>query len=222
MAITGAIFDCDATLLDSVPMWQEIVPRTFSRYTDADLEAHIQQTITMPLDDAMRFFIDTFHPDVSLEELSKTIKAEVRRGYAENCPVYPDMLALIQELKQKGIPMAVASCTSKNELEHGLKAQKLYDYFDYVFSAADGYPGKERPDVFLAAQKALNTPLQTTWVFEDSLVAAKTAREAGFAVAGLIRKNNWHDTSRLREIASIARSEDEPWITYADLVAYER
>lgn len=220
MAITGAIFDCDATLLDAVPMWKETIPRVLGRYTDKDLETHIQASITTPLDTAMHNFIVNFQPDVSEEELLRVVKEEVRKGYIHRTSVYPDMLAILAELKEAHIPMAVASCTSKTELLAALNAHHLLPFFDRVFSAADGYPGKEKPNVFNAAQEALGTSRDTTWVFEDSPTAARTARDAGFKVVGLIREHNWLDTTCLQEIAHIAKREDEPYITYKELAEY--
>jgi beta-phosphoglucomutase-like phosphatase (HAD superfamily) len=53
---------------------------------------------------------------------------------------------------------------------------------------------KEFPDVFIAAQKAIGTELEQTWVFEDSLVALKTASKAGFKTVGIYDKFNFgHD-----------------------------
>ena len=61
----------------------------------------------------------------------------------------------------------------------------LGQYFSAVFTCTEVGAGKGRPDVYEAALSALGTPRENTWVFEDSLFAMRTAKAAGFPVAGV-------------------------------------
>lgn len=220
MAVDGVIFDADGTLIDSVAMWKEVVPRVLGQYTSEDISEHMERSQTVPLDTAMKNFVEAYEVDVSVEELTAHMKREVQKGYKELTHAYEDTVSLVKELYAAHIPIAVASCTSYDELVVGLKTHGLFDYFDTVISAADGYPGKEEPDVFIAAAEALSTPRATTWVIEDALVAARSAQRAGFPVVGLIREGNWGDTSEFAEFCEIAKRSTDPFISLEELKNY--
>ena len=61
--------------------------------------------------------------------------------------------------------------------------------------------GKERPDIYLAAAKALGTHPADTWVFEDALYAIKTAKAAGFYTVGLYDETSRNDQEAIAGLA---------------------
>ncbi|MBQ9115919.1 MAG: HAD-IA family hydrolase, partial [Clostridia bacterium] len=51
--------------------------------------------------------------------------------------------------------------------------------------------GKDKPDIYIAAQKALGLNTEDICVFEDSYVALETAKKAGFKTVGIYDKYNY-------------------------------
>ena len=220
MSIDGAIFDMDMTILDSRTMWRTRMPQFLKQYCDEQLDEHMERSSTHPMNTALKFFCDMYRPDLDPESLYEPALDYIKEGYLREVDVYPDTVALIKELHEEHIPLAVASCTPKPLIIPALTTHNLLGYFDVVVSAADGHPGKHEPDVFDDALARLGTPRETTWIFEDSPIAARTARGAGYHVVGFHRKQKWEDTSCLQDIVTIFKSYEDSPITLDEIKAY--
>ena len=62
------------------------------------------------------------------------------------------------------------------------------------------YGSKSRPDVYFASARSLGSAPEHTIVFEDALHAARTAKEAGFLVAGVYDPSAEGDQEALKKI----------------------
>ena len=87
------------------------------------------------------------------------------------------------------------------QLNIALEKCNLAEFFtpETVISCSDIGVGKERPDVFLASAKVMDTPVDKTVVFEDSALALETAKKAGFATVGVYDS---HQTAQERLVAA--------------------
>jgi len=108
----------------------------------------------------------------------------------EGADVDKGTVALIHELRDRGIHVAVAS-SSKN-CESILRRAGLLNLFearvDGVESARLSLQGKPHPDIFLEAARRLGVSPQDTVVVEDATAGVKAGREGGFGlVVGLDR-----------------------------------
>ena len=185
MDIQGIIFDMDGTLLDSMGMWRTIFPAYFSSYvTREQAEAHMAEAETMNMDSSLTRFIEHYDIPLTLQELKRGLVDQAREAYAQQ-EILPGAKDFLDQVAAAHIPMAIASCTELELVQFALDHFGLAGYFDAVFSASMGYPSKSSPDIYLAAAKALGTDPQKTLVAEDALVAAASAKEAGFLTLGL-------------------------------------
>ncbi len=108
----------------------------------------------------------------------------------EGADVDQGTVALIHELRGRGIRVAVAS-SSKN-CEPILRRVGLLDLFearvDGVESARLSLQGKPHPDIFLEAARRLGVSPEKAVVVEDATAGVKAGREGGFGlVVGLDR-----------------------------------
>ena len=97
--------------------------------------------------------------------------------------------------------MCVASATQKDLLSIVVERFGLDRYFSAIISCGDIGKSKEHPDVFLAALEHLGTPIEDTYVFEDSVVAVETAVRAGFGTVGIYDKYGF-DHDRIKSLAT--------------------
>ena len=189
MKITGAIFDMDGTLVDSLSFWDVLWERLGLRYLsdpafrpDPETEKAIR---TLPLAEAMELLHRATGIGADGEELLRVADAMIAAFYAEEVELKPGARELLEHLYQKGIPMCVASATARKHLDAVIAKFGLSSYFSAIHSCGEGGRGKEHPDVFLAALEALGTEQASTWVFEDSVTALETAARAGFPTVGI-------------------------------------
>lgn len=196
MDVSGAIFDCDGTLVDSMGMW--------SRAWDWLAERHgvpavpLERIESLSLRDTCALFHDELGVAEPTEALYEEVCAHVREAYERDIPLFPGAREFLGELSEAGVPMVVASSTPARELRCALEAHGIDGYFSAVVSTEDvGGRDKEFPDVYLEALRRLGTPRASTWVFEDAPFGVRTARRAGFPVVGLM---NDHDGRREEDV----------------------
>jgi len=98
--------------------------------------------------------------------------------------------------------MCIATATDRHLVEPAVRRTGLDNYFDRIFPCYE-YGGKDRPDIFMSALSYLGTPLPDTYVFEDSLFAIKTAREAGFPIVGIHDRFSDYQTDEIKKMSDI-------------------
>jgi HAD superfamily hydrolase (TIGR01509 family) len=107
--------------------------------------------------------------------------------------VYESTVALIHELKEKGIHVGVAS-SSKNckaVLEKAGIIDLMETRVDGVVSAEIGLKGKPEPDIFTTAADNLGVPYDKAVVIEDAVSGVQAGKAGNFGlVLGVARENN--------------------------------
>ena len=98
--------------------------------------------------------------------------------------------------------MCIASATSPALIDVLMEKFDLKKYIPRLFSCSEVGKGKEHPDVFIKAHEYLGTDKESTWVFEDSVVAIETATEAGYNTVGIYDKFNF-GLERVRELSTV-------------------
>ena len=117
------------------------------------------------------------------EELYREL---VRQG---GMRILPGARELLTALKTSGSPRAIASSTSRANLESIFASTGLGEFFDAVVSAEDVTNGKPAPDVFLKAASLLGVPPERCVVFEDALFGIEAAQRAGMKVVAVATTN---------------------------------
>lgn len=182
--IKAAIFDLDGTLLNSTEMWEtlgecflaefDIAPKNGLRDEIRDLSlpesaAFFKREYSVPLDES-----EILARLVSLSESVYTRGALLKRGVKR----------LLGSLEMLAIKCAVATASDKNLALYALERNCISGYFSGVFSCSD-YGAKTKPDIFLKTADFLGENPAETVVFEDSLTAVRTAKNAGFITAAV-------------------------------------
>lgn len=196
MDVSGVIFDCDGTLVDSMGVWREASAWLIEESGVGDVP--FDRIESLSLRDTCAMLHDEMGAKATADELYEGVCSRVREAYARDVQIMPGARAFLDELAAAGIPMVIASSTPVRELRCALAAHGLEGYFADLVSTEDvGGRDKEFPDVYLEAARRLGTPRETTWVFEDAPFGVRTARRAGFAVVGLF---NDHDGRREEDV----------------------
>ena len=195
MQFSAAIFDMDGTLVDSLCTWEILWTKMGKEYLgDGSFRPSEQDdrlVRTMLLRDAMALIHKNYHIGKSGEELLDFANDMFIHFYREEVCLKPGVQGFLDYLIAQNITMCVASATAKNLVSLAMEHCGLNAYFSCVISCADVGKGKEEPDVFIAACRALGSEIGDTCVFEDSLAAIKTAKKAGFKTVGIFDKNNY-------------------------------
>ncbi|HVU15408.1 MAG TPA: HAD-IA family hydrolase [Candidatus Didemnitutus sp.] len=112
---------------------------------------------------------------------------------SEGVGIYESTIALIGELRDRGIKVGLAT-SSRNAalvLERSHTAHLFATVVDGIVSSQLGLRGKPEPDIFLTAARNLGVPANRTLVVEDAVSGVQAGARGGFGlVIGLARENN--------------------------------
>ncbi len=174
------IFDCDGTLIDSMPLhlsaWR------------AALEAHgfppLQFTHAMHHDFAGmpgHSIVSVLNERFGCHLSPEQVEAEKVKWYlAHHHEVQPLGKVVDVARAAKGrLPMAVASGSDESIVRSSLEAAGILDWFQTVITPVDVARGKPAPDMFLLAASRLGIPPARCLVFEDGRLGVEAAVAAG-------------------------------------------
>lgn len=207
MRLSAAIFDFDGTLGDSLGFWEwqygEFI-RTFGGGRPIVFTPEEDRLFrTSLISDTARLLHQKHGLGESTEALLGYLNDSITVFYKNKIKPKAGVIPFLDFLKEKGLPMCIASATALPELEMAVKSCKMEGYFDRLFSCSQLGFGKERPDIFLKAQEFLGKDISDTWVFEDSLVALETAKGAGFNTVGIFDAQNPYTPEEIGAVSTV-------------------
>ncbi|MBQ1509017.1 MAG: HAD-IA family hydrolase, partial [Erysipelotrichaceae bacterium] len=98
---------------------------------------------------------------------------------SEGVPKRPGTDELLAYLKEKGITMAVATSTHRDNALIMLEKAGIGDYFDLVVCGDDVSRSKPNPDIYLKVAEAYPYEKEDMVIFEDAHNGARAAINAG-------------------------------------------
>ncbi|KUF12972.1 HAD family hydrolase [Streptomyces silvensis] len=201
---TSVIFDLDGTLVDSEPNYFEagrqlLAEHGISDFTWADHETYVgistQETVAQWKE---RYGLSAPLADLLAEKNQRYLALA-----GASTRVFPQMAKFVEALAEAGVPMAVASGSSRAAIEAILAGTGLDARLTTLVSADEVARGKPAPDVFLAAAALLGSDPADCVVLEDAAPGALAARAAGM---------------RCVAVPYVAAQADDPAFASADLL----
>lgn len=197
--IKGAIFDADGTLLDSMEIWEKVTPDYLAKRGHTLTVEMEKKLYSMSLEEGTEYIHDLFGLSETPEQIKAEILATIEDFYKNIVPLKPGVYEYVKKLAAENIPMCVASAGNKELMEAAFTRLGLLQHFKAIITCTELNVNKSVPDIFNKARDILGTKTEETAVFEDSLVAVKTAKAAGFIVVGVDDIFNQDDTQAIKE-----------------------
>jgi len=171
------IFDCDGTLVDSMPVHFVAWHETMSRYGIAFPEDRFYSLGGMPSDRIIQLLAN--EQGITLDAVSVANEKEL--AFLDRIDLLIPIEAVVAVVRQnRGVkPIAVASGGFRAIIQKQLEQIAMHDWFDAVVTAEDTAKHKPEPDVFLEAARQLGTLPEHCIVFEDADLGVEAARRAG-------------------------------------------
>ena len=171
MTFKAILWDMDGTLIDSEPAHE--------RAFHAAIEALGATTPKSTHDDLLgSSFVEVHQKVVEVTGLDLSLQEwlDIKWKYYQLCSegITPlkNSQKILHTFKAKGIPMALVSNSTRNEVTLNLEITELADYFQTTVSRNDVKNGKPAPDGYLAGAKALSVDTSECLVIEDSVTGA--------------------------------------------------
>lgn len=202
MKIKGAIFDLDGTLLDSMPIWENIGSE-YLISKGISPEPGINESLrVMSLCDAALYVKNKYSLPDSTEEMMNDINKMTEFHYFNDVLPKDGIINFLEYLKSKGVKMCIATATDRYLAQAALERNNMSCYFGKIFTCTEVGKGKNKPDIFIEALQYLGMDISSVCVFEDALYAAFTAKNAGFNLCSVFDKSE-PDDQKLKNISDV-------------------
>ncbi len=198
----GLLIDSERPIRDA---WLQV-----ARELGAPLQEHdYLQVVGRGEADSRRLLQQRLGPHVSYDTVRERVGVMLaQRQGAQGFAVKAGVMALLQQLCERGVPCGVASSTQRAEVERRLQQAQLARFFDHLSGGDEVTRGKPHPDLFLlAAQRAQQAP-RACLVFEDSEHGARGAIAAGMSVVIVPDLKMPGDEARAASLAVLASMHD--------------
>jgi HAD superfamily hydrolase (TIGR01509 family) len=199
--VSGAIFDMDGVLLDSMPFWEDLgisCLRDLGIVPDDDL---IDVMRTMTLAQTVEYFSARYGVGLSFMDVYRNMDEKLERFYLTEAQPKQGVREYLGSLKDMGVKMSVLTATESRFATAALERLGLRGFFMHVVSTDDLGTGKDEPAAFEHVLELLGTPKEQTWVYEDSIYALRTAHAAGFPVIGVFDRSSAGCAEEIRALA---------------------
>ena len=201
MKISGAIFDMDGTLTDSMWVWEQIGNKYLNSCGIDPKENVWQRVKSMTMRQTAEYFISEYGLKKTVTEIYSEIYSLLEPIYRDEVFPKDGVVLLLERLKSQGVKMCVATATDVHIVKMVLKNNDILGYFSEVFTCRMVGAGKESPLIYEKALEHLGTPKDETLVFEDALHAVKTAKTAGFPVVGVYDASTDDAATEIKTVA---------------------
>jgi HAD superfamily hydrolase (TIGR01509 family) len=179
------VFDNDGLLLDTEEAWTRAESELFARrgvtFTDENKRELIGSSHTIAAGMIERWLGLPGEGLALMAELHELVMAEATHDVVPR----PGAVELVDALLSAGVPIAVASNSSRDFLDAVLATAGVADRFA-ITVAGDEIPNpKPAPDIYLEACRRLGADPARSVGLEDSPVGAAAAKAAGLTVIGV-------------------------------------
>ena len=202
-SMTGAIFDLDGTLLDSMHIWSEIGLKFLKNEGVTPPPGASEEFVKLSLVQAAEFYIKNYAPEKIVLDIVKSINALVEDFYFNEVLLKTGVREFLEFLKERNVKMCVATATDKYMVEKALERNGIRDYFSEIFTCTNVGAGKDSPIIYDKALEHLGTEKNTTFIFEDALYAIETANKADYKIVGIKDVSEPADPEKVKELCTI-------------------
>ena len=218
--LRALIFDVDGTLAETEDLHRQAFNRAFGevglpwRWDEA---LYADLLTVMGGKERLAHYIDTRHASEAgrLHAIAPQIHARKTVAYGDlvaesGLPLRPGIARLIAEAQAAGLRLAVASTTSRPNVDRLVAANFPPGATPFAVIAAGDEADRKKPapDVFLLALAGLGVAATEAVAFEDSAAGIASARAAGLPV--LATRSRYTDSHRLDGAFSAVSDLGEP------------
>ncbi len=185
MKIKGVIFDLDGTLLDSMWYWDRFGEEFLAERGKTPRPDFRDKYYVYSTDATAEMIIEDYGLSETPEEIIQGMMDTAARFYRDRVEPKPHAMELMERFKRAGVKMAVATATEHVLVDIAVKRFGLDRYVCGIVNCTDVGASKTEPDIYYKALGFIGTEIEETAVFEDAMIAARTAKDAGFYTVGV-------------------------------------
>ena len=173
------LFDCDGTIVDSMPLHYVAWSRALGEHGCPFSEERFYAWGGMPVRAIVSALNEEHGLNMPVEHVAHA-KEQYYTEMIEDLKAVPEVLAHIEDQHGK-IPFAVVSGSTRDSVTKSLETLGILDKFETLVCAGDYVRSKPDPEPFLMAAERLGVKPEDCLVFEDTEMGIQAATAAGMA-----------------------------------------
>ncbi|MBN2710234.1 MAG: HAD family phosphatase [Calditrichaceae bacterium] len=178
------IFDCDGTLVDSMPLHMEAWRQAFMHFGAAFEEDFLNSLKGMQEKAVVESYNRAFGKKLNSEAMVRRKHDFFRKHMSEIKAIDP--VADVARFYYGKLPLAVVSGSRRSVVLEELNIVGILPLFKVIFTADDPYNPKPAPDLFLEAARRMKVEPQRCFVFEDGESGIVGAKAAGMPAVNIL------------------------------------
>ena len=185
LEIDAVVLDCDGLLVETESGWTRAETAIFAEHGFSFGSAEKQLLIGGTLQAGGAAMAEHFGKPGTGPALAERLADLVWKELCAGAPALPGARDLVCRLRDRGIPLAVASNSPRRFVDAALRSAGLDGLFAAVVTADDVDHAKPAPDLYLRACADLAAQPARSVAFEDSRTGIASARAGGLFVVSV-------------------------------------
>lgn len=199
--INAVIFDLDGTLVDSMWMWETIDIEYLARF-GLEIPSDLQECVEgMSFSETAAYFKKRFDLPDSIEQIKSDWNKMAWDKYLHEVPLKEGVRELLDYLKEKNIPMGIATSNSRELVDLVIEKHNIKEYFKSIRTSCEVDKGKPSPDIYLLVATDLLVEPENCLVFEDVIQGVMAGKNANMRVCALYDEASKKDEDQKNRLA---------------------
>ncbi len=175
--VKGLVFDCDGTLVDSMPLHMKAWEEAFAGFKERYDKEFLFSLKGMKETEIIGAYNRRFSTNIDAEKIVKAKHEYFIIHIKDIKPIKP-VVDVVKAYFNK-LPLAVVSGSVKEIVHLELKVIGIHDLFNVILTADDPFKPKPDPEIFFAAANQIDISPADCLVFEDGDPGLEAAAKAG-------------------------------------------
>ncbi|MFA6829994.1 MAG: HAD family phosphatase [Bacilli bacterium] len=214
--VKACIFDLDGTLVDSMSLWYQIDIAFFSAHGMEVPKDYVKAISHMNFMEMANYTHDKYHLKETPAQIAEIWTNMSLAAYSHDIKAKEGAKEFLSILKNNGIKISLATTNKAILYESCLRNNDMWGYFDYAIDVNSLGSSKKEPLIYQLLARKMNVQPSETIVFEDIIMAAKTAHDAGFRTVAVSDEASKNDRDEL------IRTSDYFLKNYNELINYDK
>ena len=171
------IFDCDGTLVDSMPLHMKAWKEAFKILNEKFERDFLYSAKGMKETDIIELYNKNYNSNINPLKIV-SVKQEYFYNHIESVKPIDPVVEIAKTYYGK-LPLGVVSGSVKKIVHKELEVIGIFHLFKNILTADDPFKPKPDAEIFFASAKNLNVEPKDCLVFEDGDAGLKAAENAG-------------------------------------------
>lgn len=200
-SVTGFVFDCDGTLLDTLGAWEEAERELFAQ-TGPLTQEQEDEIHSAPIERAAEIFHEKYGVGESADAVLAHLDGNLLPFYGEQSQALPGACEFVRAVHAAGIPCVVLSSSPRRYLEAGLTRAGILECFQELVTTDEVGVSKQDSAIYAHALSVLGSRKESTWAVDDAPYAISVMADFGLKTIGVGNGCGDERAAQLRAVAT--------------------